>query len=101
MAIPGAILLIDEIENGFHYSTMPDVWKIIARVAADNKCQVFATTHSQECLEATQAVKAEDEALYNKLFQLVRIDWIDGKATPCIVDSESLSFMIDMGWGMR
>lgn len=46
------ILLIDEIENGLHYSVLPDVWKLIFKTAKDLNVQVFATTHSKDCIEA-------------------------------------------------
>ena len=46
------ILLIDEVENGFHYSVLPDVWKLIFKTAKELNVQVFATTHSKDCIEA-------------------------------------------------
>jgi AAA15 family ATPase/GTPase len=46
------ILLIDEIESGLHYSVLPDVWKLIFKTAKDLNVQVFATTHSKDCIEA-------------------------------------------------
>ncbi len=48
----GGILLIDEIESGLHYSVLPDVWKLIFKTAKDLNVQVFATTHSKDCIEA-------------------------------------------------
>ena len=46
------IFLIDEIESGLHYSVLPDVWKLIFKTAKDLNVQVFATTHSKDCIEA-------------------------------------------------
>ncbi|MBR2189556.1 MAG: AAA family ATPase [Eubacterium sp.] len=42
------ILLIDEIDTGFHYSMYKDLWKIVSEVSRDYNCQVIATTHSYE-----------------------------------------------------
>ena len=42
------ILLVDEIDTGFHYSMYKDLWKIVADVSRDYHCQVIATTHSYE-----------------------------------------------------
>jgi len=42
------ILLVDEIDTGFHYSMYEDLWKIISNVSHDYNCQVIATTHSYE-----------------------------------------------------
>jgi ABC-type cobalamin/Fe3+-siderophores transport system ATPase subunit len=45
-------LLIDEFENGLHYSVQEDVWRLIITLATRLKIQVFATTHSWDCIEA-------------------------------------------------
>ena len=44
------IVLIDEMENGFHHSVLPLVWEAIASYAKDNKTQIIATTHSCELI---------------------------------------------------
>lgn len=48
----GGILLIDEIETALHYSAMEEVFKWIIEAANSYKVQIFATTHSQEALDA-------------------------------------------------
>jgi hypothetical protein len=49
------VAFIDEIENGIHHSCLIDVWKGLANAAADFGVQIFATTHSHECIEAAHA----------------------------------------------
>lgn len=49
------VLIIDEIENGLHSSVYTDVWKGIAELAEKLNIQIFATTHSKECLNAANA----------------------------------------------
>lgn len=46
------MLLVDEIESGLHYSVLPNVWKLIFKTARILNVQVFATTHSKDCIEA-------------------------------------------------
>ena len=53
------ILLIDEIESELHYSVLPDIWKLIFHTAKELNVQVFATTHSKDCLEAFAAASHE------------------------------------------
>lgn len=53
---PGGVLLVDEVEKGIHHSAMVEVWKTIGRAAERFDTQVFATTHSFECID--KAVKA-------------------------------------------
>ncbi len=57
----GGVVLIDEIENGLHYSVQKQVWQAIAKAARRLDVQVFATTHSWECLVKAHEAFAEDE----------------------------------------
>ena len=58
----GGFLLIDEAENGIHYSLQRDFWRMVLLTAQANNVQVFATTHSWDCAAgfAQAAVDAED-----------------------------------------
>ena len=51
-AVPNGLILIDELENGFHHSVLPQAWPVIAEAAKEFKVQIFATTHSFECIRA-------------------------------------------------
>ncbi len=44
------ILLVDEIDTGLHYSIMGDMWRLVAQTAQRYNIQVFATTHSFDCV---------------------------------------------------
>lgn len=46
------ILLIDEIERGFHYSIHDKVWESIIKLASKSNCQIIATTHSYEMIQS-------------------------------------------------
>lgn len=69
---PHSILLIDEIETGFHYSMLPRLWEIIARTAHENSCQIIATTHSYECIIG--AVDGIEQAGRKSEFCFYRLD---------------------------
>lgn len=56
----GGILLIDEFENGMHYSVQLDAWRAVFRLAKSLDIQVFATSHSWDAIEAFQRAAAED-----------------------------------------
>ena len=60
----GGVLLVDEIENGIHHSIAPDMWRFIVDSARELDVQVFATTHSYECVEAAQAVNSDELMLH-------------------------------------
>jgi len=45
-------LMIDEISDGIHHSRLVEFWKTIIKSCRRNNVQLFATTHSLECLKA-------------------------------------------------
>lgn len=48
----GGVVLMDEIENGFYHERLPAIWDAILHFSRQYDCQVFASTHSAECLNA-------------------------------------------------
>ena len=52
---PDGILLIDEAENGIHYSLQEQYWTMILRAADEHNVQVLATTHSKDCINGFAA----------------------------------------------
>ncbi len=55
------LLLVDEIENGIHYSVQPDLWRLVFEMATRLNVQVFATTHSYDCIKAFEEAARESE----------------------------------------
>ena len=55
----GGVLLIDEFENGLHYSVQLDAWRMIFRLAQELDVQVFATTHGQDAVKSFHKAAAE------------------------------------------
>lgn len=55
------ILLIDEIENGIHYTAQAEVWRMLLKLCKHFNIQLFATTHSLEMIKAFQQVCSEEE----------------------------------------
>ncbi len=46
------VLLLDEAESGLHYTTQMKLWQMIFDLAARYNVQIFATTHSNDCIDA-------------------------------------------------
>lgn len=63
------ILLIDEFENGMHYTVQLDAWRMIFQLASDLNIQVLATTHSSDCIASFKdaAKESEEEGLLIRL----------------------------------
>ncbi len=62
--------LIDEFDNGLHHSIQLEAWRFIFRISKELNAQVFATTHSWDCVEAFQEAAAED---HNEEAMLIRL----------------------------
>jgi hypothetical protein len=71
---PGGVVLIDEVENGLHYSVMKDVWKAMAVAARQMDVQVFASTHSYECIQAAHEAFTASGTYDLRLHRLERIN---------------------------
>ncbi|MGC8494843.1 MAG: AAA family ATPase [Syntrophobacteraceae bacterium] len=54
------LLLIDEFENGMHYTVQADAWRAVFRIARRLDIQVVATSHSWDTIEAFQKAASED-----------------------------------------
>ena len=80
-AVPGGMVLVDEIENGLHHSVLPDVWRVVEKMVKQFDVQIFATTHSFECLEAAH------KTLGAEGFRLHRLEAVDG-TTQCVTYGE-------------
>jgi hypothetical protein len=57
----GGIVIVDEIENGFYFDSMKDIWELLRKFCERYDVQLFASTHSAECLEAAGEAAAGNE----------------------------------------
>lgn len=69
-------LLIDEFENGLHHSVQEQLWKVIFNLSEKLNIQVFATTHSEDCILGFENIlNSPNNNLEGKL---IRLDNING-----------------------
>nr|VFJ56885.1 MAG: ATPase/GTPase, AAA15 family [Candidatus Kentron sp. FW] len=71
------VLLIDEIENGLHYSALVPLWKAIFKMASASNVQLFIATHSYECIDAMADVYRES-GMGEDFISLFRIEQDEG-----------------------
>lgn len=50
--VRGGLVIVDEIENGLHHLILPDLWRRTRLMVDEFDVQLFATTHSGECVAA-------------------------------------------------
>lgn len=88
------IVLIDEIENGFHYHVQEGLWELIAAIAKDQNIQVFAATHSIDSIRAFgKTINLENGLLTPGL--LIKLENIDGVIEPLTFDQEELKVIVE------
>ena len=69
----GGILIIDEFENGMHYTVQAQAWKMVFTLAEELNVQVLATTHSFDCVAGFRQAAAELEQVDGLLVRIDRI----------------------------
>lgn len=98
----GKILLIDEIDLGLHHSVQRKLWEIIFKFSEELDVQVFATTHSQDCVEAFTHVLnengQENDGQYIRL-QRSRLD--ESVIEPIYYDAQKLKNSINFNLETR
>lgn len=73
----GDILLIDEMENGLHWSKQKVLWELLFRLV-ERELQLFITTHSLELIRYLIEV-LEDNINYSNLVKIYRIEKVRDK----------------------
>ena len=92
-----SLALIDEIENGIHYSALPTVFKGIREISESNGVQSIITTHSWECIRAAYETfkdKPED-------FQLIRLERVEDNVRAVCINDENLKTIMAEGYEIR
>lgn len=99
----GGFLLIDELENGLHYSVQEKVWNLLFDLAEKFNIQVFAATHSWDCIESFAKVaveKPEAEAVLFRLGRSVRTS-DRGRVIATVFDGEQLASLTQADMEVR
>jgi predicted ATPase len=93
------IVLIDEIENGLHHSAQQKIWEAIFNWARKLNVQVFATTHSYECLTAFNS--SPGPSLFETRVKLYRIERREETFRAVEYSKKMLAESLESGWEVR
>lgn len=98
-ACENGYLFVDELENGIHYTYLQKTWETILKLSKELNVQVFATTHSKECIEAYMraAKKLEDRDI--AFIRLSRLN--DGEIKASTLDYELLENSMEQDHEVR
>jgi AAA15 family ATPase/GTPase len=81
-------IFIDEIENGIYYENFDELWKIIFDISKEQNIQIFATTHSKECIKSFYEVSSQKEDKDITFIKMTKSK--NGKIKAVVRDSELL-----------
>jgi len=93
------IVLIDEVDAGIHYSHMPKVWEGMSKAAQEFNCQIFATTHSYECLQAAYNGIAQADMV--REFRYIRLERDKRDIVAQTYTHDLLGAALSRGWEVR
>ena len=86
-------LFIDEIDTGLHYRVITDMWRLIFKTAERLNIQVFATTHSLDCISFfDEALNLHSNSTVGKLFRLERRE--TGEIVPVEYGTDDLTIAV-------
>lgn len=91
--VDNGYLLIDEFENGLHYTTQEKLWKVIFHLAKTLNIQVFATTHSRDCIASFEKVLNEPENQVSG--NLIRLENKNGDIRQVEYNAEELQIAVN------
>ena len=88
----GGFFLIDEFENGLHYTVQEKIWELLFDMAEKLDIQVFATTHSWDCIESFSKIAIDRKDVDGVLFRVGKSvrDSDRGRVIATVFDEEAL-----------
>ncbi len=93
------IVLVDEIETGFQRKAQDNLWRAVFAWAQDLNVQVFATTHSYECIRAFSS--SAEPALFPAGAKLYRIERSDEGFKATGYSKGELAESLESNWEVR
>lgn len=93
------LALVDEVENGIHFSSLPTLFKGIHDISSKHAVQTIMTTHSWDCIRAAYKTFADAGAL--KDFQLIRLERDDDNVRAVVINDEALDTVMEAGYEVR
>lgn len=95
------ILLIDEIENGLHHSSQEILWDAVFESAREFNTQIFATSHSMECIRAFSDSHSRSKSNDDDDIRLFRIEKRKDESHVVSYDHKILQASLESDWEMR
>lgn len=96
LSCSNGVLLLDEVESGLHYTTQMKLWQLIFKLADQYNVQIFATTHSNDCLNAFAKNAQNNQAI---MFRLNKVE--NGIIAMPFSEMDRIGFALDNNIDLR
>lgn len=93
------LALVDEVENGIHYASLPILFKGVQDMAATQGVQTLMTTHSWDCIRAAYKTFADAGCLQD--FQLIRLEREGDNVRAVVINDDMLDTVMEAGYEVR
>jgi AAA15 family ATPase/GTPase len=97
--IKDGALFLDEFDSAIHYSRLAVVWAELFKLASEYNAQIFAVTHSKECIVAAAA--GAKESGYSDDFLYMRLNNFGQGVQPTRYDTNELLGAFEEDWEVR
>ena len=90
------VFLLDEFETGLHYTVQQQLWQMIFKLADMLNIQVFATSHSRDCIDSFVSANNDGKG------QIIRLDKRGDNVVAVNYDNENeMQFITEHGVEIR
>jgi len=101
LGIKPKLCVIDEIENGIHYTALPRMWRGLAKISELLGIQIFATTHSKECLETAHRVFFDEDKEGKRDLAVIQLMRVDSRVMARVLDEERVNDALEIDTELR
>jgi len=95
------LFLVDEIENGIHYTALPKLWRGLAEIADALDIQIFATTHSRECVESAHRVFFDEDPEDARGLAVIQMLRVGDEIQSRVLDEERVNDALEIHLELR
>lgn len=96
--VQDGIIIIDELEDGIHYSIMPKVAKVVIQALENKNLQFFVSTHSSELIKAF--IEEAHASSFTEMC-LIKMSGHRGEVVSGQFDREEIDFALELNGELR
>lgn len=93
--------MVDEIDNGLHYSVMPKLWNVILQTCKKLNTQMFVSTHSIDMVKALVSAMSEIDVQDNDVSAFKLMKKSDDELVALRYGIKELSYSIEQELEVR